>query len=290
MTRFDLHTHIGTDPLGIPVENVSFTYMLKNLSKVLTKNNIDHAINFPMPYYSRSGYELSGENVDNIPYFLENIHIIDGASEDKRIIPFISVSTKSKESLRCAEYFLDNGGKGVKFHGNAFWDNILSLQNFGFMDMIEKKDVPVVVHTDHIRGTMAPDYHYFADPMDLLNLARKYPKVRFLSAHSGLFSERYIDALKEVDNVWTDASPINYLCSTKTFKAQDRIAADYNSPTDVLEKLYKRLKEKLVFGSDSPYHLTCKARYKDEVSVVESLGEEIAGKIFDDNPRRFLKM
>ena len=101
----------------------------------------------------------------------------------------------------------------------------------GYMDILMEEvvhlGIPVLVHS----GT-PPD----ATPLQVANLARRYPTVKVILGHSGGADVLWPDALlaaRQLDNIWLETS-----------------RASFNG----LQKMVDTLgQERIVFGSDSPY-------------------------------------
>jgi predicted TIM-barrel fold metal-dependent hydrolase len=290
----DVHTHIGLDIYNIikdekdePSEK-SDIFKAEELFKLTDEYGFDNVVTFPMPYPISPYLDSPKKAEDKVPYLIENRYVLKASKINSKIIPFIAIDSGSDKSIKYAGKMADSKrAKGIKFHGNGINMPISSLDRADIMDVIIRNDLPVIVHTDFIQGKRHPgDYcSYFADPMELLELAKKYPKVRFSAAHVGFFSSEFINSMKNVDNVWTDCSLITKLCKKDDLKALDKIDADYGSPSSVIKRLYEIIPEKLMWGSDVPY-----STYEEEMPILKSLDEKIVDSITERNTRKFLKI
>jgi predicted TIM-barrel fold metal-dependent hydrolase len=178
-----------------------------------------------------------------------------------------------------------NEVRGLKYHGNGIGQPIMSLESSGMIAIAQSHDIPIIIHTDFSEPVEGYSIEY-ANPMDVLKLAKRYPKARLSTAHSGLFSRKFLEGLKERSNVWIDCAPITTLCGDPKFKVKDRVEADYSCPRKVIEHVYELFPDRLLWGSDTPYHDN--STYENEVSILNSLDKQIQESISCQNIERFL--
>ena len=128
----------------------------------------------------------------------------------------------ARQELRRA---LDEGLIGLKIHsvlqgfrlGEHLVDDLLAEAG--------QFDVPVYVHT----GTAGS-----AEPFGLIELARRFPAIRFLMGHAGS-SDYYNDAVRGLEfaeNIWMETSrngPANF-CHWRTADALKRVVFGSNAP------------------------------------------------------------
>lgn len=131
------------------------------------------------------------------------------------------------------QFCLNNGFHGIKLHPDFQRFAINSPEAKKIYNVVDGR-LPILFHTGDIR-------YNFSHPSFLAEIAKEYPKMKFIGAHFGGWScwETAADSYVGLDNVWFDTSSSLYALSP--------------------EKAYSLIKklgvEKFFFGSDYPMWL-----------------------------------
>jgi predicted TIM-barrel fold metal-dependent hydrolase len=111
--------------------------------------------------------------------------------------PHLPAEAYAGEIARCIQ---ELGFTSIKLHPMAHGVNPGSQSGRKVFDAARRHSIPVMVHT----GSGAP----FADPTSLLNIAKEYPDVTIVMAHSGMlvFSGNAAKVFEACPNVYGDST------------------------------------------------------------------------------------
>jgi predicted TIM-barrel fold metal-dependent hydrolase len=177
LSLFDAHTHIGAnDPDG-------FTCAPHELLAALAPTS-SRAVVFPM--HEPDGYRTANDEVISV-----------AAQSDGRLVAFCRVNPHddpATEVRRC----LAAGARGIKLHPRAERFVMLEPSVREIVAIADEEHVPVLIHAG--RGIPALGAH-------VLELAREYPRARFILAHAGVSDLAWIwKQIPEHPNVYFDTS------------------------------------------------------------------------------------
>jgi len=117
------------------------------------------------------------------------------------------------------------GLDGLKLHPKLQGYNLSDRMLYPLMEFALDANWPIYTHT----GTPI-----CSEPMQLVELAEKFPKAKFIMGHAGFADFWYdvVEAMKRSDNIWAETS---------------------HAPSGILETVVSEISpDKLVFGSDFP--------------------------------------
>jgi len=213
----DCHAHITENGSWF---NTSFDSSVENLLHQMDQAGIDRSILLPIKG------SVSHEYISRI------VH-----QYNDRLIGFgsISVKTWQQDLNDCKRYSF----KGVKFHPRLQNETLLELSEAGVLEELGMNKLTLIIcgwqQTSASRATMKT-----LTPVVLDTIAKKYPSVTFIMAHMG--GHNFWDAFfcaRSNANVFLDCS---YFLS---FFKNTSLESDFWA-------MYKKIDEKVVFGSDFP--------------------------------------
>ena len=200
-----------------------------------------------------------------------NKYIYENAKHNPRMFPFgwimetLGRDETLKEADRCLEEY---GFNGIKIHGcqnNHNIDNDLSLE---VIERIAKHGKSVAFHI----GADSPD---FTDPMRAARVAKLYPETNIIMIHMGGViepdvSERVIEAAKDCPNMMLVGSAIR------------------------MEKVANAIRilgpERVMFGSDAPYHGHPSDRLAEYHEMLREFDERTAELVLGGNAKRIFNL
>jgi predicted TIM-barrel fold metal-dependent hydrolase len=264
------------------------------------KNDVEKAVAFPMapnfyfePEHDRNLNALfKGVKAKPSTYIFESSIIVGAAERHKEILPFLPLDARDSNYEKHLRKLIRNHDiAGLKIHGPGT-DSFVSSYQGQISDVAKRYDLPVMVHLDRWELNNVPEEErkrkLLGNPKELVELAKKNPKVRFCGAHLGCFSKVFLDSVRMLRNLWTDCSPIDLLCRMPDYHASDSVIEDYMNPSAALEKVFEHVPDRLMWGSDAPYYRQVKGAYSNQVKILRSLGEERAEKMSVRNTEEFL--
>ena len=214
---------------------------------------------------------ITGYVVHSVATAPRQVHLINEFIKSEieahpEFIGFITLHQDLSEDEMRAEvdWAVANGMRGIKLHPD--------FQKFNIDDEIAEKfyraaddKLPILMH-------MGDDRYEYSRPKKLVNMAKKYPKVRFIAAHLGGYlcwddTPLYLG----VDNIYFDTcSSLPFMDTQRAYEIISMLGAD-----------------RFFFGTDFPVWDT-KAELErfDKLPLTYEEKEMILGK----NIRRFLKL
>lgn len=144
-----------------------------------------------------------------------NRFIVDSCKAHPEFIGFMTLHQDMTEQEIADEVdvCIKNGIRGVKLHPDFQKFAINSPEGQKMYNVVGER-LPILFHTGDKR-------YNFSSPYFLAEMAKKYPKMRFIGAHFGGYScwEQVADAYKGCDNVWYDTSSTTGFFGDKVFLA-----------------------------------------------------------------------
>lgn len=116
------------------------------------------------------------------------------------------------------------------YHSNLAFDDEKMIP---YLDLAVKYNLPVVVHTGN---------SYNDSPERVLNMAKKYPKLKFILAHMGLGTDNSlaIDLMAESNNLYADTAWVPVSTTVEVIKryGSKRVMFGTDSPIDGVDTYY----------------------------------------------------
>ena len=192
--------------------------------------------------------------------------------ENPRLVPFGSVYPASETSLSEVERLYKAGIKGIKFHPEYQWFDVMDERVFPTYEKCGELGMIVTFHAGVDVGFKAP---FHSDPERLNRLCELFPKTTFVFAHMGGYDmwDEGADIYKHHENMYLDTSIINTVSIINNDSAKrliDNVGIDH-----------------ILFGSDMPW-----ARAVHSAAKLEMLGldDEDLEKIYSGNAKRLLNI
>jgi predicted TIM-barrel fold metal-dependent hydrolase len=196
-------------------------------------------------------------------YLTENALVIETAQAEPRFLAVAAINPRRERNLVAVEAAAEQGS----IRGLAVWPILCDLD---LVDLAREErlwqlaaahDLPVTVHV----GTgaeadlgRAVSRNRYA-PLDAVALARAVPHVRFNLSHCLRLSRGALEAVAELDNVWTDTSGLSaigrwYEAGQEVFPAADALDAG-GDPYQIVSRLVASygLADKIMFASSHPF-------------------------------------
>lgn len=192
--------------------------------------------------------------------------------DNPRIIPFGSVYPASETSLSEIVRLHEAGIKGIKFHPEYQWFDVMDARVFPTYELCGELGMIVTFHAGGDVGFKAP---FHSDPERLNKLCGLFPKTTFVFAHMGGYDmwDEGADTYKYHDNMYLDTSIINTVAIIKNDTAKriiHNVGADH-----------------ILFGSDMPWARASHSKAKLEVL---GLSEDELEKIYYKNAKKLLNI
>lgn len=190
--------------------------------------------------------------------------------DNPRIVPFGSVYPGSDTSISEVRRLHEAGIKGIKFHPEYQWFNVMGEKVFPIYELCGKLGMIVTFHAGGDVG-FKPPFH--SDPEKLNRLCDMFPNTTFVFAHMGGYDmwEDAAEKYKYHENMYLDTSIINTVA-----------IIDNNVAKRIIENVGI---EHVLFGSDMPW-----ARANHSKAKLEMLGlsKDDLQKIYSLNAKRIL--
>jgi len=310
--RIDNHTHIGVDPLFYLQSWSPYCLDIPRLFQEAEVGGIDAFVVFPFVSYMdldqealRSGRIALSERADAVPYRFENRRLreeIERQPDEFRraLWPFLMADPGRRQREQVAEWRrLTSDGyavHGIKIQGTIIQSKVIRLLDEGacMLDFAEERDLPLLIHS----SIKAEDE--WSQCADLLRVAESRPGIRFVLAHSCRYHLPSLRRVAELPNAWFDCSAhvIHCGCAVAGLPAvaapAERFQTDYGSPETVLRDLAEAFPDKLIWGSDAPFHsihydhVRLQSSYRREIDCLEALPAALQERIAHRNTLAWL--
>lgn len=267
----DCHTHVGIE-LGQYLNN-GFPYgqHLPDLVHEGQGCGIDRFMVFPMvTNLTFNLAELRQERVviedglETVPYAWENRRLMFEIyelfpEEGKSALPLAMFdpsrnTAEQGKALRALK--ADFKFVGLKTQPTMLQSPITALHEQGriFLELAEEWDLPMLIHSSVLPSDI------WSQASDIIDIAEKFPNVRFCVAHSCRFDKPSLDRIAALPNAWFDCSAHGIHCelalqdSPVVAPVGRRFDSDYSRPEVVLAHFAEAYPDKLMWGSDAPYY------------------------------------
>lgn len=192
--------------------------------------------------------------------------------DNPRLVPFGSVYPGSETSLSEVERLHTAGIKGIKFHPEYQWFDVMDERVFPTYEKCGELGMIVTFHAGGDVGFKAP---FHSDPERLNRLCDMFPKTTFVFAHMGGYDmwNEGAEIYKYHENMYLDTSIINTVA-----------IIDNGTAKRIIENVGI---DHILFGSDMPW-----ARAVHSAAKLEALGlsDEGLQKIYSGNAKRLLNI
>jgi predicted TIM-barrel fold metal-dependent hydrolase len=310
LSLIDAHTHVGVDLLFYLKGYAPYGLGWSELCEAGDALQVERFVVFPMPTHLalradalREGRIESDGAWEKVPYAFENRRMASEIARHPqgatRALPFWMFDPAREPELQCEALralHKEYPCAGLKVQATIIQSPISSLLGAGacLLDLAEEKNWPVLIHTSvHPSDPWSP-------VADILRIVEARPRLRFNLAHSCRFDRPSLDRIAELPNAWFDCSAHAIHCD---LAVQDRLSvaakdrrfdSDYRDPVRVLADLAAAYPDKLLWGSDAPFHsysdetLSLMSSYKREVEILRALGPEVVARIASTNILAYL--
>ena len=310
-TLIDAHTHVGAD-LSIYLRS-HFPYALDwpSLVEQGKQEGIGRFVVFPMVTHlglnveeSRQGRFATGGAWEKVPYAFENRRMMieiekRSLQHAHRALPLWMLDPSREAESQCEALrtlHQEFRCSGLKIQATMIRSFVKDLLGSGecLLDIAEEKNWPILIHT-----SVHPE-----DPWsrveDILEIARCRPGIRFNLAHSCRFDVEALDEIATLPNAWFDCSAHIIHCrlaaenSPVVATPTRRFVTNYRNPSGVLADLADRYPDKLMWGSDAPFHSYCDdnlelmSSYHAEAQALHHLDKAVVQRIASANILAFL--
>src|SRR3954469_13490703 len=266
----DCHNHVGADLMFYLRGDFPYAQHLVAMTDEGGALGVDRWIVFPfvinlsldIPALRRGEIVYGG--LEKVPYAFENRRLMKEIYElfpeqGKRCLPFAMLDPMREQAGQIAE--LRKLREDYRFYGLKLQTTM--LQSFiktlgeegrGFVELAAEWYIPFIIHS-----SVGPDDPW-AQAHDILDVAEKFPHVRFCLAHSCRYDKECLDRVQALPNTWFDCSAHCIHCDGALrdlpyIAAQERrFETDYTNPARVIGDLAAAYPSKFIWGSDSPYY------------------------------------
>ena len=253
--RIDSHTHMGMGLAYASSATLCRATTGNELVHLMDSANVDIAVTFPPPW--KGGFT-------DPDYQEGNRMVYEAVCEfPTRLVGFAWINPKfgnasRKLAQKCIEEY---GFKGLKMH--PAFDSFSPLDEklvFPIMEMASDWNIPVLFHTGDPPGSA---------PMLFLPLAERFPSVPIILAHMGYrLVEDAIFVAQRAPHVYLDTAE--------------------NTPIAVAQGVRQLGAERILFGSDTPYHMMEIEAAK--ITCLPTITEEEKALVMGKNIARILNL
>jgi predicted TIM-barrel fold metal-dependent hydrolase len=312
----DSHNHVGADIMFWLRGDFPYAQHLVTMTREGGALGVDRWIVFPFVINLslniealRRGEIVSG-GIEKVPYAFENRRLLREVNElfpaeGTRCLPFVMLDPMREQTAQVAELRKLRGEYsfyGLKLQTTMIQSFIRTLggEGRGFIELAAEWDIPFLIHS-----SVGPDDPW-AQASDILDIAEKFPHVRFCLAHSCRYDRECLDRVNALSNTWFDCSAHCIHCqgavSDLPYIADRsrRFDSDFKNPARVIADLAAAYPAKFLWGSDSPYYsyvamlgserIALISTYEREVAALRAQPADVVDRIANKNTRAWLKL
>lgn len=261
----DVHAHIGgVDPYEKQVGRGPGPGTAEEFNEFLEEFSIEDGLAYPMAFSAFfDGTTMEQEIMDTTgempaPYYDENRNLLESVEGYDRLYPVLFFSTGHHDNIDDVRHLAENHPevKALKVHPKSSHSDLGEMHDSEILDISREYELPIISHLESDnwpdRGE-GFDLRGYSSPERLLSLAEANPDINFQGAHLANFSESFLEAVSELDNVYVDCSPPVMLTQLKGHMASDALDLDYDNPARALDQLVEKYPNTILYGSDYPY-------------------------------------
>jgi predicted TIM-barrel fold metal-dependent hydrolase len=312
----DCHNHVGADLMFYLRGDFPYAQHLVTMTSEGRALGVDRWIVFPFVINLSFNIEAlrRGEIVygglEKVPYAFENRRLMHEVyelfpEEGKACLPFAMLDPMREQAGQIKalrELRRDFRFYGLKLQTTMTQAFIKSLAEAGrgFVELAAEWDIPFLIHS-----SVGPDDPW-AQAIDILDVAEKFPHVRFCLAHSCRYDQECLNRVNALPNTWFDCSAHCIHCDGALAdmpyiaERKRRFDSDFTDPARVIADLAAAYPEKFMWGSDSPYYsyvamlgskrLALISTYEREMKALKAQPAEVIDRIANRNTRAWLKL
>ena len=313
VTRIDCHTHIGVDHLFYLQGWSPYCSDIPRLLLEAEHAAIDAFVVFPFITYVGLDQEALRANrivlppaSGVVPYEFENRRLYEEIQQQtpdlrRRLWPLLIADPARRPQQQVEAWRrlpADYAVRGIKIQGTIIQSKVIRLLDEGacILDYAEEHNLPLLIHS-----SIKPSDEW-SQCADLLRVVEARPRVRFILAHSCRFHHPSLQRVAELPNAWFDCSAhvVHCGCAVADLPAvavpEERFPTDYTSPERVLRDLAEAYPDKLIWGSDAPYHsihyehVRMQSSYRREVACLDALPSDLRDRVCRHNTLAWLGM
>lgn len=312
----DCHNHVGADLMFYLRGDFPYAQHLVTMTSEGRALGIDRWIVFPfvlnlsLKIEALRRGEIVYGGLEKVPYAFENRRLLQEINhlfpdEGKQCLPFMMLDPMREQAGQIAELRKlrsEYRVYGLKIQSTMLQSFIRTLgeEGRGFVELAAEWDIPFIIHS-----SVGPDDPW-AQASDILDVAEKFPHVRFCLAHSCRYDKECLDRVNALPNTWFDCSAHCIHCDGALAdmpyiaERSRRFDTDYTDPARVIADLAAAYPSKFIWGSDSPYYsyvamlgserIALISTYEREVTALKAQRPEVLARIADTNTRAWLKL
>lgn len=314
----DVHNHVGADLMFYLRGDFPYAQHLVAMTSEGRALGVDRWVVFPfvtpvsfrIEALKRGEIVFDGTGLEQVPYAFENRRLLTEIyelfpDEGKHCLPLVMLDPMRAQAAQIKELRRLRGE--YRFHGLKLQTTIiqsfiktLGTDGRGFVELAAEWDIPFLIHS-----SVGPDDPW-AQARDILDVAEKFPHVRFCLAHSCRYDRECLDRVNALPNTWFDCSAHCIHCEGAVADMpyiaarERRFDTDYANPARVIADLAAAYPTKFLWGSDSPYYsyvamlgskrLALISTYAKEVAALKANKPEVVDRIANRNIRAWLKL
>jgi hypothetical protein len=312
----DVHAHVGISLKSFAQLEFPYASTIEDIYYRQVACGVEASVVFPInanlffdqPTYLATGKLVPAEKpISPVPYERENLMLLTELyrycpERSGHFIPFVSADPGRKvkeqvESLRklAQEYAI----YGLKIVPVACQSPVAQLLDVGkpLMDLAAEMNWPVLFHV-----TTHPDER-FSQASDTLDVIEQHPDMRFCLAHCIGLHHGMLKRAAALGNVWVDTAALKIQVQLAFEKsplmalAPDRFPCDVSDYISVFRSLLEAYPQKMVWGSDAPYHsyivrrlqaegtytdFRLKGTYEEEKAAYDALSPAAQAQVHDN--------
>ncbi len=312
----DSHNHVGADIMFWLRGDFPYAQHLVTMTREGGALGVDRWIVFPFVINLSLNIEAMrrGEIVygglEKVPYAFENRRLLFEINElfpdeGNRCLPFVMLDPMREQAAQIAA--LRKLRDDYRFYGLKIQTTM--LQSFitalgesgrGFIELAAEWDIPLLIHSSVGRDDP------WAQASDILDIAERFPHVRFCLAHSCRYDRECLDRVNTLPNTWFDCSAHCIHCDGAVAdlpyiaERSRRFDSDFTDPARVIADLAAAYPGKFMWGSDSPYYsyvamlgskrMALISTYEREVAALRAQPGEVVDRIANRNTRAWLNL
>jgi predicted TIM-barrel fold metal-dependent hydrolase len=314
----DCHNHVGADVMFYLRGDFPYAQHLVTMTSEGRGLGVDRWVVFPfvvpvafkIEALRRGEIVFDGTGLERVPYAFENRRLLKEVNElfpdeGRHCLPFVMLDPMRGQAAQIEELRRLRGD--YDFHGLKLQTTM--IQSFiktlgeggrGFIELAAEWDIPFLIHS-----SVGPEDPW-AQANDILDIAERFPHVRFCLAHSCRYDRECLDRVNALPNTWFDCAAHCIHCDGAVAdlpyiaERKRRFDTDYTNPARVIGDLAAAYPTKFMWGSDSPFYsyvamlggkrLALISTYAKEVAALKSNPPEVVERIANRNIRAWLKL
>jgi Predicted metal-dependent hydrolase of the TIM-barrel fold len=194
--------------------------------------------------------KLQPSGLENFPYEAENKALLyEVGLSSGHFIPFLAIDPKEKVEKQIKFLKATKGYFGLKLHTIATHSSIEDLENSPFLEVLQERDIPIILHSGREKNALS---------ITILRFAKRHPNIRICIAHLAGFDSLVFSQIVSIPNLFIDTSPFLVCCNLAArhdlgYLADQSLELDYSNPAEVLVSVYGLIKDHIIWGTDEPW-------------------------------------